>query len=195
LYLNQAGLGMPDRRYYLLEEFARERRGYREYARRLLALVKWPNPVESAMAVVAFEGRIAEASWTAAEQRDAVKSFNPMSVAELTAFAPGFPWQEFLAGAHVADVQRVVVGEKSAFPKIAAIFAAPVGSDCDCGQRCGGNGKHRVVAEQLYWRWESVRGWPTTRRAAGAAPGTSLGPKPSLLGFPMLTSTRLDFRP
>jgi putative endopeptidase len=123
LYLNQAGLGMPDRRYYLLEEFARERRGYREYARRLLALVKWPNPVESAMAVVAFEGRIAEASWTAAEQRDAVKSFNPMSVAELTAFAPGFPWQEFLAGAHVADVQRVVVGEKSAFPKIAAIFA------------------------------------------------------------------------
>lgn len=123
LYLNQAGLGMPDRRYYLLEEFARERLGYREYARRLLALVKWPNPVESAMAVVAFEGRIAEASWTAAEQRDAVKSFNPMSVAELTGFAPGFPWQEFLAGAHVADVQRVVVGENSAFPKIAAIFA------------------------------------------------------------------------
>jgi putative endopeptidase len=123
LYLNQAGLGMPDRRYYLLEEFARERRGYREYARRLLTLGKWPNPVESAMAVVAFEGRIAEASWTAAEQRDAVKSFNPMSVVVLTAFAPGFPWQEFLAGAQVADVQRVVVGEKSAFPKIAAIFA------------------------------------------------------------------------
>lgn len=81
LYLNQAGLGMPDRRYYLLEEFARERRGYREYARRLRTLVKRPNPVESAMAVVAFEGRIAEASWTAAEQRDAVKSFNPMSAA------------------------------------------------------------------------------------------------------------------
>ncbi|MGA8609208.1 MAG: M13 family metallopeptidase [Candidatus Sulfotelmatobacter sp.] len=123
LYLNQAGLGMPDRRYYLLEEFAREQRGYREYARRLLTLVKWPNPVESAMAIVAFEGRIAEASWTAAEQRDAVKSFNPMSVVELTAFAPGFPWQEFLDGAQVADVQRVVVGEKSAFPKIAAISA------------------------------------------------------------------------
>ena len=123
LYLNQAGLGMPDRRYYLLEEFAGERRGYQEYVRNLLTLVKWPDPGESAKTVVAFERRIAEASWSAAEQRDAVKSFNPMSVAELTAFAPGFPWQEFLAAAQVADVQRVVVGEKSAFPKIAAIFA------------------------------------------------------------------------
>jgi putative endopeptidase len=123
LYLNQAGLGMPDRRYYLLEEFAGERRGYQAYVGRLLTLVKWPDPAASAKAVVAFERRIAEASWSAAEQRNAVKSFNPMSVAELTAFAPGFPWQEFLAGAQVADVQRMVVGEKSAFPKIAAVFA------------------------------------------------------------------------
>jgi putative endopeptidase len=129
LYLNQAGLGMPDRRYYLLEEFAGERRGYQEYVRRLLTLVKWPNPVEAANAVVVFERRIAEASWSAAEQRDAVKSFNPMAVAELTAFAPGFPWQEFLAGTQVAaggqliHVPRIVVGEKSAFPEIAAIFA------------------------------------------------------------------------
>lgn len=123
LYLNQAGLGMPDRSYYLSEEFTGERRKYQAYVRSLLTLVKWPDPAESAKAVVAFEGRVAEASWSAAEQRDAVKSFNPMSVAELAAFAPGFPWQEFLAGAEVANVRRVVVGEKSAFPKIASIFA------------------------------------------------------------------------
>jgi putative endopeptidase len=123
LYLNQAGLGMPDRSYYLLAEFAGERRAHQAYVRRLLTLVKWPDSAESARAVVAFEGRIAEASWSAADQRDAVKSFNPMSVAELAAFAPGFPWQEFLAGAQVANMQRVVVGQKSAFPKIASIFA------------------------------------------------------------------------
>ncbi|MFZ0139379.1 MAG: M13-type metalloendopeptidase [Candidatus Sulfotelmatobacter sp.] len=123
LYLNQSGLGMPDRRYYFLEEFAGERRGYQAYVGRLLTLVKWPDPVESAKAVVAFEGRIAEASWSAAEHRDAVKSFNPMSIGELTAFAPGFPWQEFLAGAQMPDVQRIVISEKSAFPKIASIFA------------------------------------------------------------------------
>jgi putative endopeptidase len=123
LYLNQAGLGMPDRSYYLLQDFAAERLAYQAYVRRLLTLVNWPDPAGSAKAVVAFETRIAEASWSAAQQRDAVKSFNPMSAAELTAFAPGFPWQEFLAAGQVAEVQRIVVGEKSAFPKIAAVFA------------------------------------------------------------------------
>ena len=45
-------------------------------------------------------------------------------------------------------------------------------ADCDYERLCGGNGKHRVVAAQLSWRWESVRDWPTTRRAAVVAPGT-----------------------
>jgi putative endopeptidase len=124
VYLNQAGLGMPDRRYYLLADFSRERRAYQSYVLRLLELIRWPDPVASADAVVRFESRIAEASWSAAEQRDAVKSFNPMSTAELAAFARGFPWKEFLAGAQLGDKKRVIVGEKSAFPKIAAVFAA-----------------------------------------------------------------------
>ena len=31
MYLNQSGLGMSDRRYYLLADFSRERRGYQTY--------------------------------------------------------------------------------------------------------------------------------------------------------------------
>jgi len=44
---------------------------------------------------------------------------------------------------------------------------------------------------------EQVRGaarWPGTRPAVGVALGTSPGPKPSLSGFPMRTSSRSDFR-
>lgn len=123
VYLNQAGFGMPDRRYYLLEEFSRERHAYQAYMRRLLRLVNWPDPVGSADAVMSFERRIAEASWSAADQRDTVKSFNPMSVTELTAFAPGFPWEAFLEAAQLGDKKSVVVGEKSAFPVIAALFS------------------------------------------------------------------------
>lgn len=35
MYLDQSGLGMSDRRYYLLADFSRERRGYQTYVLRL----------------------------------------------------------------------------------------------------------------------------------------------------------------
>ena len=62
------------------------------------------------------------------------------------------------------------------------------------GRLCGGSGKHRAVAGRLCWNWGCVRDWPAIRLAADAALGTSHGPRPSLLGFPMLTSNRSDFR-
>jgi putative endopeptidase len=127
LYLNQAGLGMPDRDYYLEPGFAAQKAAYRAYVQRLLALVDWPAPEAAADGIVDLETRIAQVSWTKAEQRDLPKLYNPMSPAELAAFAPGFPWKDFLAGARLASRNRVIVGEKSAFPKIADLFArAPI---------------------------------------------------------------------
>jgi putative endopeptidase len=73
---------------------------------------------------VAFETRIAQVSWTRAERRDDDKTYNPMSIAELQAAAPGFPWKAYLAGADLGAVQRVIVSENTAIPKIAAIYAA-----------------------------------------------------------------------
>jgi putative endopeptidase len=122
-YVNQGGLGMPDRDYYLQPEFSAQAKAYRAYVARLLTLIKWPEPAVSADAILALETRIAGASWSKAEQRDQVKVFNPMSPAELVAFAPGFPWTEFLSAAHLGSKTRLIVGEKSAFPKIAEIFS------------------------------------------------------------------------
>jgi putative endopeptidase len=47
-----------------------------------------------------------------------------MTPAELAGFAPGFDWSAFLAAAGVAGRASIVVGEKTAFPKLAAIYAA-----------------------------------------------------------------------
>ena len=47
-----------------------------------------------------------------------------MSVAELEKLAPGFAWKGFLASANLGKLDRVIVAEKSAFPKLAAIYAA-----------------------------------------------------------------------
>ncbi len=46
-----------------------------------------------------------------------------MTVDELAKLAPGFAWKDFLAAAKMPKLSRVIVAEKSAFPKLAAIFA------------------------------------------------------------------------
>jgi len=124
IYLDQSGLGMPDRDYYLKPEFAAQKAAYDSYVERLLTLIDWPNPQVSADAILAFESQIAEVSWIRAEQRDMVKSYNPMSPSELAAAAPGFPWTDFLAAAKLASEHKLIVGENTAFPKIASVFAS-----------------------------------------------------------------------
>jgi putative endopeptidase len=123
VYLGQSGLGLPDRDYYLESSFAAKKAAYGAYVERLLTLAGWPEPAARAQDVLAFETAIARASWTKAQQRDPVATYNAMTPAQLAKLAPGFAWGPFLEAADVARLGRVVVGEKSAFPKLAALWA------------------------------------------------------------------------
>lgn len=111
VYLNQAGLNLPDRDYYLEASFAKQKTAYEAYVARMLTLLKWPNPAASAKAVVAFETDIAKASWTKVDQRDDNKMYNPADTAKLVGLAPGFDWTAFMAGAGLGKVSHVVVQE------------------------------------------------------------------------------------
>ena len=122
-YLTQGGLGLPDRDYYLKSDFAGPKTAYQKYVETLLRLVKWPEPEARAKDVIDFETKMAEGSWTKSEQRDPIATYNPMTPAELQKLAPDFPWKPFLDGAKISKLSRVVVAEKSAFPKLAAIYA------------------------------------------------------------------------
>ena len=90
---------------------------------RLLTLSGWPEPHAHAAAILALETRIAQVSWTKADQRDLVKHLQPVHAGALQAFAPGFPWTAFLQGAGLSAKKHIIVDEKSAFPKISRIFA------------------------------------------------------------------------
>ena len=124
LYLGQGGLGLPDRDYYLKSDFSAERDAYRAYIQTLLQLSGWPDPAAAAQQILKFETALAEASWTRVEQRDLTKQYNPMTKAELAAFAPQFPWASFLEGAGVGDRDRFVVTTNTALPKLASVIAA-----------------------------------------------------------------------
>jgi putative endopeptidase len=121
--LSQSGLNLPDRDYYLTNQFAEKKKKYQAYVAETLGRIGWRDPEATAKSLVDMETDIAKASWTKVEQRDDVKMYNPMTPAELTKLAPGFPWQAFFAGAELPPLKRVIVSEKTAFPKIAAIYA------------------------------------------------------------------------
>ncbi len=123
VFVNQAGLGLPDRDYYLEASFAPQKAKYQAYVEQMLTLSGWPDAKANAAAIVALETEIAQASWSKIEQRDQDKVYNPMTVAELATFAPGFDWAAFMGDAQLAKTSKVVVGEKTAFPKLAAIYA------------------------------------------------------------------------
>ena len=124
VYIGQSGLGLPDRDYYLKPDLAAKKAAYQAYVARMLQLIGWSDAQAQAKAVVDYETRVAEASWTKAERRDRDKTYNPTSVAELSKAAPGFDFGRLLHGADLAPVSRVVVAENTAAPKLAAVYGA-----------------------------------------------------------------------
>ena len=122
LFLGQGGLGLPDRDYYLSPAFAAQRQAYHDYIERALAMTGAADARAQADAVLAFETQIAQVSWGAAERRNLVKLFNPMSLATLTAFAPGIDWAAYVEASGVRVRTDAIVGEKSAVRDIAALY-------------------------------------------------------------------------
>jgi putative endopeptidase len=124
VYIDVGGLGLPDRDYYLKPEFAEEKKGYQAYAASLLKEIGWTDPDAAARSIVDFETKLAQASWTRAEERDPDKTYNPTSLAALATYAPGFDFKAFLASAELGSVDRIVLEANTAFPKVTAIYAS-----------------------------------------------------------------------
>jgi putative endopeptidase len=131
LAVSQAGLGMPNRDYYLKDDpaLAKTREAYRTFLTTMLSLAGEKDASPRADAVLALETEIAKAHWTAVERRNADKTYNPMTVGQLTTYAPGFPWAVFfqeqgLPAKGPAGDRLVIVRENTAFPELARIFAA-----------------------------------------------------------------------
>ena len=74
--------------------------------------------------VVALEGRIAANQWDFNRLRDRKANYHPMTVTELEAYAPGFPWRAYLKARGVGAVRDIVLGTDTAVKAQAALFAA-----------------------------------------------------------------------
>ena len=123
LNLLQGGLGLPSRDYYLNEQFKPQREAYRAYIERTFRNIGTPNPAAAADRVMAFEMEVAKKHWPNADRRDVDKTTNPMSSAGLAAYAPGFQWASFFAGANIEPQKRMNLNENTAIRELAAIYA------------------------------------------------------------------------
>ena len=124
IYLNQSGLGMPDRDYYLEPQFAEQRKAYADYATQLLTLIGWQDPAGAAARAIAFETELAKDSWDKIKLRDPTTQYNPHSPAELATLAPGVDWSALLSNARLGDRDRLIVGQPDALTRLAATYAA-----------------------------------------------------------------------
>jgi putative endopeptidase len=122
VYMGQSGLGMPDRDYYLDPKFASQKAKYEQYVATMLGYAGWANPQAAAKALVNLETRIAQAHWTRAGSRDRDKTYNPMTPAELAAYAPQYPWAQHLRAANLGSVNKLVLRQNTAMPAMAKIF-------------------------------------------------------------------------
>ncbi|HRO32806.1 MAG TPA: M13-type metalloendopeptidase [Brevundimonas sp.] len=121
--MGQGGLGLPNRDYYLDARYADKKEKYQAYIARMLEMIGWDDPAGSAEAVMAFENRIAEAHWTVVESRDRVRTYNDYTPARLAEEAPGFDFGGYLNAAGLGAIERLIVRQNTAIPRIAAIYA------------------------------------------------------------------------
>src|SRR6201996_3045647 len=95
--LSQSGLGLPDRDYYLKDDpdLAKTRDAYKAHLAKVFGMVGLSDPDKRAAAVYDLEYKLAQADWTDEDDRDADKTYNPMTLTQLKAMAPGFPWEAY----------------------------------------------------------------------------------------------------
>jgi len=115
--LQQDGLGLPDRDYYLKQDATTLRlirRKYQQHIEAALTLLGDRQAAQEASAVVALETKLAEAQWSKTDALDPLKTYNRIELANLKALAPAYDWQRYLAAIGIdRRVSYVVVSQPS----------------------------------------------------------------------------------
>jgi len=125
VHLGQSGLGLPEKSYYERDDepFPAHRQAYVDYIAATFERAGIDDAQARAEAVMALETKIADAHWTRVQRRDREANYHKMTVEELAQFAPGFPWQAFLAERELAGIEELVVGTDTAIQALSALFS------------------------------------------------------------------------
>jgi putative endopeptidase len=99
--IEQGGLSLPDRDYYLKEDprTAAIQKSYRAHVARMFELAgeRTRRPADTAAVIYGLERSLAEAQWSRVEMRDPQRTYNRLDLPGLEQAAPRFRWKAYLA--------------------------------------------------------------------------------------------------
>jgi putative endopeptidase len=124
VFLEQAGLGLPDESYYREEKFAEIREKYVGYLERILGLAGLDNPAQRAGRVFALESDLASKHWDNVRTRDSEATYNLTTWDGLTALAAGVDLEGWRAAIDMPDkaLDELVVREPSFIEALSSVL-------------------------------------------------------------------------
>ena len=123
LYMEQGGLGMGNRDYYIDQKNVDKKAAYRTYLEKIFTLAGVEGDVKKMVEdVVALEDRIAQKHWSNVECRDIAKGYNPFTYDEFKAQFPGVEWDSYFAAFGLKDINKLVVSQPSSFTNILEVL-------------------------------------------------------------------------
>ena len=123
-YLSQAGLGLPDRDYYLKDDEKSKniRKEYLNHISRMFQMIGNNTPESEKIAndILEFETALAKASMTRVERRDPDKTYNKKTTQELETSYPNINWKGYFEQTGLAkkNVSTFIVGQPLFFEEL-----------------------------------------------------------------------------
>ena len=122
LNIDQSGLGLGNRDYYLEKENADKREGYVQWLTKAFSLLGWADAAEKAQAVLTMETRMAEAFRSNVELRDVTANYNPMTREEFTKRYSAFDWAAYFSEMGIGQFDKIAVGQPEVLDRVFSLF-------------------------------------------------------------------------
>ncbi|KAA3662597.1 MAG: peptidase M13 [Calditrichaeota bacterium] len=121
----QSGLSLPDRDYYLKEDqrFVDLRADLVAHIEKMFELAGIEDGQAKALRILEIERMLAEKHWTRVENRDPVKTYNKMALAELNGMMPNWDWNLYATAAGFGTEDSLNVYQPSYLKALDGIFA------------------------------------------------------------------------
>ncbi len=122
LYVEQGGLGMGNRDYYLDEENAAKREGYITWLTKAFGFIGWADAEAKAKDVLAFETKMAEKFRSNVALRDVAANYNPTTRKEFVKKYSAFDWDAYFKAMGLKEFEHMVVGQPETLENMCAML-------------------------------------------------------------------------